>query len=361
MAKQASKTIIGIFVVGSIAMLIAGVIIFGGGAMFKETQKYVMFFESSVKGLSVGAPVVWHGVVVGSVSSVILKVDTDRQTINIPVVIEVDPSLVEIKGRRDRGPREQMKRWIEKGLRAQLSLQSIVTGQLMIAIEFLPNTPMRLTGFESKHPEMPTVTSKMDEVVQKLQNLPFEEIAGKLVRILDHLDNVIGDPEIKQIVSNLNVASRRLDQVLEDADKLVLDADTQVKVLTDNLNNNVDGLATSMQTTMKDAQKTLKVASKNIQGVSDDARKLLQNADNQLQPLTNKMQTALVSAKGALDKAKDTLVTVNGFIGRRSATRHKLNRTLDEIAEAAKSLNSLMAYLERHPEALLQGKGGRRR
>ena len=67
MAEQASKTVIGVFVVSSIAMLIAGVIIFGSGDMFKKTIKYVMFFEDSVKGLAVGAPVIWHGVEVGSV------------------------------------------------------------------------------------------------------------------------------------------------------------------------------------------------------------------------------------------------------------------------------------------------------
>ena len=66
MAKQASKTVIGVFVVSSIAMLIAGVIVFGSGDIFKKELKYVMFFEDSVKGLSVGAPVIWHGVTVGT-------------------------------------------------------------------------------------------------------------------------------------------------------------------------------------------------------------------------------------------------------------------------------------------------------
>jgi paraquat-inducible protein B len=168
----------------------------------------------------------------------------------------------------------------------------------------------------------------------------FSPIAGKLADILDNLDTVIADPEIKEMVSNLNVASKKLDHVLEDADKLILDTGSQVKGLTDNLNNKVDNLSDGMQTTM------------------GDARKLLQDVDSEVKPVSRKIQTALVSARVALDKANNALSSVDGFVGERSNTRHKLNRALDEIGAAAKSLNSLMDYLERHPEALLQGKGG---
>jgi len=343
MSKQASKTVIGVFVVSSIAMLIAGVIIFGSGEMFKKTNKYVMFFEDSVKGLSVGAPVIWHGVVVGSVSSIVLKANAKKLTINVPVVIEVDPKRMEVEEGIRKDLREQMKILVEKGLRARLALQSLLTGSSMIEIEFLPGTPVRLSDHESKYPEIPTVKSPMDRLVQKLQDLPIEKIVGKLVDILDNLDTVIADPEIKEIIGNLNVASKKLDQVLEDGDKLILDTDSQIKGLTDNLNNKVDQLSDGMQSTL------------------GDARKLLQDVDSEVKPVSRKIQTALVSARVALDNATNTLANVDGFIGERSDTRHKLNRALDEIGAAAKSLKSLMDYLERHPESLLQGKGGRGR
>jgi paraquat-inducible protein B len=343
MAKQASKTVIGVFVVSSIAMLIAGVIIFGSGEMFKKKLNYVMFFEDSIKGLSVGAPVVFHGVAVGSVSSIILKVDTEKLAVDIPVVIDVDPKRIVVGSKRTRNPGEQMKRLVEKGLRARLALQSLLTGSSMVELEFLPKTPVRLTGQESKYPEIPTVKSPIDRLLQKLQDLPIDKIVGKLVDILDNLDTVIADPEIKEMVSNLNVASKKLAQVLEDADKLILDTNSEVKGLTDNLNNKVDSLSDGMQATM------------------GDARKLLQDVDDEVKPVSKKIQTALVSARVALDKANSTLSSVHGFIGERSDTRYKLNRALDEIGVAAKSLKSLMDYLERHPESLLQGKGGRGR
>jgi len=359
MAKQASKTVIGVFVVSSIAILIAGVIIFGSGDMFKKTDKYVMFFESSVKGLSVGAPVIWHGVQVGSVTSIVLIANPKKLSIDIPVIIDVDPSRIEIEGERSKDLGKALKRLIAKGLRAQLGLESIVTGSSMIEINFLPGTPVRLTGGDSRYPEIPTVESGMDKLVQKLHKLPIEKIAGKLADILDNLDGLLKDPEIKEMIHNLNVASKKLDDVLENADKLVVDADGELKELIGNLNNKLDTLSDGMQATMADARKLLNGASKDLDGVSADAKKLLEDVDGRIKPVMKDLETTLVAARKAMVQAKSTLVTVDGFIGERSDTRHKLNRTLDEIGGAAKSLKSLMDYLERHPEALLQGKGGR--
>ncbi len=349
MAKQVSKTVIGVFVISSIAMLVAGVIIFGSGSMFKKTTKFVLFFEDSVKGLSIGAPVIWNGVEVGSVSSVVLRANAKKLTVDVPVVIEVDPSRIEIEGERNNKQAENMKLLIAKGLRARMALQSFVTGSSMIEIDFFPNTPIRLTGLDNRYPELPTVRSPMDKLAQKLEDLPIEKIAGKLVDILDNLDKLLGDPEIKEIRHNLYTASQKLDQLLGNADKLVLEAGGRVNQISD-----------SLQTTLADAQTVMKDASKNMGGVSSDTRKLLQDLDVQMKPLLKEIQAALVSAKKAMDGATNTLVHVDGLVGERSNTRQKLNRTLDDFSAAAKSLESLMEYLERHPESLLKGKGGAR-
>jgi len=358
MAKQASKTVIGVFVISSIAMLVAGVIIFGSGNIFKKKNKYVMFFEDSVKGLTVGAPVIWRGVKVGSVSSIVLRANPKDYTINVPVEIEVDPKNIEVEG--ERGILAvQLKRLIDKGLRARLALQSLVTGSAMIEVEFLPNTPIRLTGLDPRYPEIPTVRSPMGKLAKKLEDLPVEKIAGKLADILDHLDMLIADPDIKKIIGNLNVATGKLDRVIDNADRLVVDTNSEIKGLSQNVNQQVTQLSNTMETTLATTQKLLENASKNLQGVASDARMLLRNADADLKPIATKMERALDSARQALDVAKKTLTNINGFVGDRSDTRHKLNQALDEIAGAARSLHSLMDYLERHPEALLQGKGGR--
>ena len=184
-------------------------------------------------------------------------------------------------------------------------------------------------------------------MTQKLENLPIENIADKLVDILDNLDNLLKDPEIKELLHNLNEDSKKLGGAIENTDKLVLNADGRVTEISD-----------SVQMTLSDAQKVLQNASRNLDGVSSDAKKLLQGLDGQIKPVMQRIETVLNSANNALQDATKTLVTVNGFVGERSGTRNKLNRALDEIAAAAKSMKSLLDYLERHPNALLMGKGG---
>ena len=340
MAKQINKTVIGGFVVSVIVMLIGGVIILGGGEMFKKKVKYVMFFEQSVNGLSVGAPVVFKGVEIGSVSSIVVDYDQDKLEVNIPAIVEFDPSLVKMKGQKIRNEqdlRQRMTRLIERGLRAQLKLQSMVTGQLMIELDFFPDTPVRLTGIESEYAEVPTMPSSMEKLAQKLKELPIDEIVDKLVGVLDNIEKVTGDSKIENIVSNVDAASKNLNQLISGADKMVADVDVRTKKVLDNL-----------VVVSSDAQKFL-----------GDARKFVKETNSQIQPLSDKAQDALVSAKGAMDEAKTTLAGVNNFVGDNSNTRHKLNRTLDEFAAAAQSMNSLMDYLERHPEALLKGKSGK--
>lgn len=333
MAKQVNKAVIGGFVISVIVMLIGGVILLGGGEMFKKKVKYVMFFEQSIKGLSKGAPLVFKGVEIGSVSNVVVDYDIDKLEINIPVIVEFDPGLVKMKGQESQNEqelRQRLNQMIERGLRAQLGLQSLVTGQLMIELDFFPDTPVRLAGIKSDYPEIPTIPSSMEKLAKKLKELPIDEIVGKLSEILDNIEKATGDSKLNDIVTNVDTASKNLNS-------LILDLDGRAKKLLDNLT----------------------VASSDAQKLMVDARKLVKDADGQIQPLSDKAQDALVSAKRAMDEAKTTLAGVNTFVGDHSETRHKLNRALDELATAARSLNSLMDYLERHPEALLKGKSGK--
>lgn len=337
MAKQINKTVIGGFVISAIVMLIGGLIILGGGKMFTNKVKYVMFFEQSIKGLSVGAPVVFKGVEIGSVSSIAVDYDMDKLRVNIPVIIELDPSRVEIKGQKTRNEKElrrRLTRLIERGLRAKLTLQSMVTGQLMIELDFFPNTPARLVGIKSQYPEIPTIPSSMEKLAQILKELPVNKIVDKLVGVLDNIEKVTGDSKIESIVSNIETASKRLNSLISGSDEMVENVDARTKKVLDNL----------------------VVALSDIRKFVFDARKLVKEVDGQIQPLSDKAQDALVSTKKTMDQANSSLTGVNKIVGDNSNTRHKLNRALDEFAAAANSMNSLMDYLERHPEALLKGK-----
>ena len=100
MSKQANKTVIGVFVVVAIALVVLAVLILGSGKFFKQTLKAVCYFEGSVGGLNIGAPVVFRGVKIGSVTDVILRVDSTKLIFTIPVYIEIEPDRFKVIGVR---------------------------------------------------------------------------------------------------------------------------------------------------------------------------------------------------------------------------------------------------------------------
>jgi len=98
MSKPANKTVIGIFVVGAIALAVIAIVVLGSGKFFKQTLRAVCYFEGSVGGLNIGAPVVFKGVKIGSVADVILHFDRKDLIFTIPVYIEIDPSKMVATG-----------------------------------------------------------------------------------------------------------------------------------------------------------------------------------------------------------------------------------------------------------------------
>src|SRR5260221_8187589 len=144
MGKKINPTLIGLFVVGAIAVAVGGVIVFGSGQYFKHTEKFVMFFPGSVNGLSIGAPVKFKGVDIGSVTDIRLVMHRDQdvdQQLTIPVYVETNPSKISVDGTRlEMTDPKNLALLIEHGLRAQLQSQSLVTGMLFVQIDFFPET-----------------------------------------------------------------------------------------------------------------------------------------------------------------------------------------------------------------------------
>ena len=79
MSKPANKTLIGAFVVGATALLLLAIAVFGSGKLFQTTSRYVLFFDGSISGLSVGSPVLFRGVPVGRVVEIRLTGNLDTK------------------------------------------------------------------------------------------------------------------------------------------------------------------------------------------------------------------------------------------------------------------------------------------
>lgn len=215
MSKKANKALIGGFVVGAIVLLIVSVVVLGSGSLFKRTNRYVLFFDGSIKGLSVGAPVILRGVKIGTVRDIHLVYDPTIEDLVTPVVIEIESSR--IKNAPKRLSIDDYKELIKSGLRARLDIQSFITGQLMIGLDFYEDKPANLHEIFKKYPEIPTLPTSPD-IFQLMDELPIKDMADDLretVAGLSKLVNSEGSYGLNSTLKELSQAARSIRLLVE--------------------------------------------------------------------------------------------------------------------------------------------------
>lgn len=305
MSKKANPAIIGSFVVGALALVIVGVLMFGKGDFFSEKRTFVLFFNESIYGLDLGAPVILKGVKIGSVRDIKLNVDREKLDYWIPVLIELEHERMTYIEGAAIGEEVHIDQLVEIGLRAQLQMQSVVTGKLFVSLDLLPDEPVRLTGYESEYPEIPTIPTA------------FEEVADTATKIIEEIRRI----PIDEIFEKIN---------------LIL---TSVKSFVDSAE-------------VVDSLQAFRLAMK-------DASQLMKNIDRQVEPLSSRIEEATREVSATLEQAKKSLITLEAMMDEDSSVQYKLNNSIEQIGDAAQSIRNLSEYLERHPEALLKGKKGR--
>jgi paraquat-inducible protein B len=349
MAKQANKTLIGAFVLGAIALMVAGVVLFGSGKFFKKTNKFVLYFDGSVKGLNIGAPVMFRGVKIGNVVDIELVADPEDLSIRIPVIVEtVSGRMQGIAPSTSRKENERrLDTLIKRGLRARLQMQSLVTGQLMIEVDFFPNEPARFVGARHDYPEIPTIQTPLQKLGKTIEQLPLQEIAAKLSEALASIDRAA--PKVEEGIENFNEA-------LKDIRKLVQNVDSQIGPLS----RAIEEALGDYGKLARDVDAQVEPLAKGIGDTLKGTQKLVRDMDKRMGPLETSIEKALKAADEAAVQAEKTLAAVEGVAGKDSPLVYQLNTTLKELSSAARSIRVWADYLERHPEALLRGKGGGR-
>jgi paraquat-inducible protein B len=350
MSKQANKKAIGAFVLAALALGVAAIIIFGSGKFFVKTSEYVAYFQGSVKGLSVGAPVVFRGVKIGEVTKIRIYADQRDRSFEIPVFMEIDPENFKALGPVVESRKQYIQDLIKNGLRAQLQMQSMVTGQLMINIDFYPDTPVRLIGGQNMKLsegviEMPTIQTPLQKIEKTLEEIPIGEIVNSINKSLQGIERIVTSEDLtqsldyfKQSMGDFRSLAQHLDEkiVLLSADLSQTLKDAQNLIA--NLNSQVGPLATSFKKTSDTAGDTIR-----------DVGRLTENINGQVKMLAGDLAKTL-------QKAQETLASVNGAIGEGSALRIQVETAVTELSQAARSIRVLADYLQRNPDALLRGK-----
>jgi len=185
-------------------------------AQFAERVPFLLRFDGSAGGLAPGSPVVLRGIQIGVVRSVSLEVDVEDVTVQLPVIIEIEPQRVTLIGRRaDMTPQQRVAEFVEKGLRARLESGNLLTGSLVVSLDFVKGAPPAKVEYENGYPVIPTVPSEIQQLkeqatafVQKLAKAPVAELVADLRTTVQDVDRVLGSKKIQEglpeLVQNLN-------------------------------------------------------------------------------------------------------------------------------------------------------------
>ncbi|WP_336080776.1 PqiB family protein [Thalassospira sp. CH_XMU1448-2] len=262
-----------------------------------HSLKYILYFDTSVRGLSRGAPVEFNGIRVGTVESVDLEYVINQNIFRVPVVVTIEPERVRLVGGNldENDPQATIDTLVENGLRARLKTGSFITGQLFVDLSMNPVTPARYLGDgNGQYRELPTLPQKLDEIanslsslLEKVETFPIEEIGIRLLGTVEGIENIVTSPALSDAMTNLKQAAA---------------------------------------------------------GVSS----LVNNLDTTVLPAT---QTALDTAREALGGVRDITAPT-------SPLRYNLEQALKELSATARSLRDLTEFLEQNPSALILGKSG---
>jgi len=265
---------------------------------FTEKVPFVTRFEGSVRGLQPGAPVEFRGIRIGTVTDIRADFDPQAGEFHIPVTFEIEPGrLGQDQLNRGDDSYASAERLVERGLRTQLASGNILTGQLFVALEFFPNAEPATMDFSGPYPMIPSVPSTVDQLKRSVEGILAELSSLQL-------------PEL--------IADAR--QTLQGLNRLVASPDAVQAI-------------TSLESTLKQTES------------------LVRKLDDSVGPLMASLTAASKAAEGTMESA-------DGLVAADSQIVYSLNELLVELTEAARSIRVLADYLEAHPEALVQGKGG---
>lgn len=332
MSKKANPTLVGIFVLIALALALVAVVILGKIKLKDNRFRCVAYFTGSLYGLDIGAPVTFRGVIIGRVSAVRINFDKQQNNYIIPVFIDIEQTPDLTDNHAENWNRDtisgMLQQLIDQGLRAQLRISSLLTGKLYVDLAFYPDSEMLLHNKDTALFEIPSQASGLEQITQKLESLPLDEILNKTAAALDGINSIINSTETRRTLDSLDSTLNRLNT-------LFTRADAEFPALAAELKKGLTNFAALSAT----ANTLLRTADKELPGMSAELKQLL---------------TGLNTTAGALAK---TLHNIEQLTAKDSMLSYQFAGSLREIERAAASIRQLTDYLQQNPNALLFGQG----
>ena len=215
-------------------------------ALIKYTFRWILYFDGSVRGLNPGAPVEFKGIKVGTVVDINLEFKHDSggnhdsggfqaKHYRIPVLIDIEPERISVVGEGGHGRLitrdmhlDAMRQHIDGGLRARLISGNLITGQLLIDLDFHPKEKAVLRG-DGAYPEIPTIPSKLEEIthslteiLDKIAELPLGELTMSMTNTMKSIEKLVNAEEIPRAIKSLDETLLTLKRVMNNVDRDLL-------------------------------------------------------------------------------------------------------------------------------------------
>jgi paraquat-inducible protein B len=317
--------------------------------------KFILFFKSSIRGLSIGAPVEFKGIKVGSVLDVRLEFDRGSTSFRIPVLIEIEPQRIIERGILEEDASNQtIISLVDRGLRARLQTGSLLTSQLFVELDMHPGSPKNLSGSDRPFPELPTlptsnfgaITESAENLLAKLNAIDIEEVTSVLVdtietanKTMHSADQAIGSantlisaPGIPEAIEDIRIALKNFKIITQKVD------DSNLIAKATKTMDSVGGTIDSATQTLSSADQAIKnantlIAAPGIPEAIEDIRIALKNLKN----ITQKVDDSKLIAK-----ATKTLDSVGGTIDSANQTLSKANKAIDDTIVTVGNANKLI-------------------
>jgi paraquat-inducible protein B len=274
-------------------------------ASYSRKIPIVSYFPGSVSGLGPGSQVTLHGLVVGQVNDVRLTFDAEKDMILAPVRYDVEPERILGIGAKSHfaTPAEAMAAVLNKGLRASLQTASLLTGQQVIALDFVPNAPPAEVRTEGSDFVVPTtqgggfasIEASASALFDQVGQIPLKQIGENLNAILGSVNDATSGPRLRQAVTDLAAA----------------------------------------------------IAS---------VRDLVAQVDSGLNPTMKQLPELSAGLQKTLTNVNKLLLSIDSGYGDNTQFNRDLERLLVQLNDAVRSIRSLADLLARHPEALIKGR-----
>jgi paraquat-inducible protein B len=324
-----SPSVVGIFVIGAIVLIIVALLSFGGVNFFSKPQRFLVYFDESIHGLDLGSPVKLRGVRVGRVADLNVRYNAATNKSDVAVTCEFNRNMItDDQGQPiDVSNRAKLQAMVDHGLRAQLGVVGLATGLLFVELDFKAPEQYPAPPPEpgAKHLVVPSVRSAISEYQASLS-----EILSNLKRV-----------DFAGLSRNLNTTLATADLKLQGLDTARI---TEHWVKT----------ADAIQAMASDPE--IKKAILNLNAAGNDLRSFIARLDSQVQPTSDKLAQTLDEGRNALAAFDAAASGAQRFIAAQNGIGEDTNRTMEQLREAAASVQRLADFLERNPNALITGR-----